>query len=419
MENSDAKRPQISDNTDQGIGKAKSLVYSKLILFFFMAALSLLGDAATLSDINVGRVPIDDQSSITQSKAGREALRQVFIKMSGHEQTVNEPEIRRAISNYEQYLIASSFVQQQAGLMFEARFNEDKLIALLKATGLPVWASLRPSATLWFAQLTSTGDIRWLTQNTAATFNQTLQQLAFERGVGIVLPMGDLNDAMAISAFDVWTQNTSKLIAQSTRYDTPATISATLRPITATMREQYLEEANFLSQQQALERLLNGAEGGQVADMNKGTQLATAPTEEDEFQLDWIISSGQPVIIGKQFLTSADQAPLILVNEYADSLAQRYAVTAAVSASEARNIILSMQNIHSLSDYNQVLALVNTMPQVNDVRLSTVRGATADFAISLNGNSEDFTSLLVLDKRVNMVFGTADTEQNIQLIWQR
>lgn len=384
-----------------------------------MAALSLHGDAATLSDINVGRVPIDDQSSITQSKAGREALRQVFIKMSGHEQTVNEPEIRRAISNYEQYLIASSFVQQQAGLMFEARFNEDKLIALLKATGLPVWASLRPSATLWFAQLTSTGDIRWLTQNTAATFNQTLQQLAFERGVGIVLPMGDLNDAMAISAFDVWTQNTSKLIAQSTRYDTPSTISATLRPITATMREQYLEEANFLSQQQALERLLNGAEGGQVADMNKGTQLATAPAEEDEFQLDWIISSAQPVIIGKQFLTSADQAPLILVNEYADSLAQRYAVTAAVSASEARNIILSMQNIHSLSDYNQVLALVNTMPQVNDVRLSTVRGATADFAISLNGNSEDFTSLLVLDKRVNMVFGTADTEQNIQLIWQR
>lgn len=398
--------------------RRKFLSYLKCLLIVLMVLFSSQGLAALIADINVGRVAIDDQSANTQTAAGRAALKQVLIKMSGSLQTVEQPAILRAIVNYEQYLIASSFVQQRSQLMFEARFNQEKLHALLKATGQPIWANLRPSATLWLAEQNLQGDVRWLNQNTAIDFNQALQQAAFERGVGIILPLGDLSDSMAISDFDVWTQNTVKLIPQSMRYDTVFTISGTINPITQEIRQRLAEQAAFLSQQQALDHLFNAPTDDSIATQSSGITV-NAPSSTDQLQLDWIISSAQEVHIGKLFLTELSEAPSALVDQFADILAQQYAVSGERSAADAVTRRLSVRNIRSLSDFNQALALVNAMPQISRVELSDVQGDTASFVILLNGNSEEFISLVVLDKRVSQSLNPAPAGQDIQLIWRR
>ncbi|WP_371193014.1 DUF2066 domain-containing protein [Glaciecola sp. SC05] len=418
LEIRDAKQAQISDNTHTVNIRLFFLMYLKLIFILVLSCASAHLCATAVADVNVGRVLIADQSTATQSTAGREALKQVFIKISGSEETVLEPTIRRAIVNYEQYLISSSFVQRQDILMFEARFNQEKIITLLKATGLPIWASLRPNATLWLAEQNQLSNIRWLNQNTAREFNQHLQQLAFERGVNIVLPLGDLNDAMVISDFDVWTQNTAKLMPQSNRYGTVFTISATLKPITENMRTQYQEEAMFLEQQRALERLFNPALV-ESSPANNSPQALSAIDENARFQIDWIFSNAKEVHIGKGFLADDKGAAALLVKEYADMLARQYAFGGDSTVGDARLHKLTMQNVRSLTDYNQVIELIRTMPQVDNVELIGVNGSNAIFLITLSTNSAEFINLVVLDRRVRESVNTSLEEHNIQLMWQR
>jgi hypothetical protein len=388
------------------------LIWVSVFLFWGVSMPSL---AATVADIAVGRVAITEQSLSTQKQAGRDALRQVFIKLSGFESSVQAPEIQRAINNYEQYLVASSYLQQRQQLVFEARFNQDKLISLLKSSGLPIWANLRPSATLWLARQTRAMDIQWLNQNTAGAFNQALQQAAFERGINIVLPLGDLTEAMLISNFDVWTQNSSKLISQSKRYDTPFTISATIKPITDSMRQQYIEEANFLSQQQELEQLFNRSSNA-PASVDKQSAMIL-PSDTDTYQLDWIVSSAQQIDIGKTFLQNEDQAMPALVNQYADMLAVKYALTGETSATSSTSHVV-LQNVMSLSDYNDALTLFKGMPQISNISLEGVSGNRAKFLISLNGTAEEFVELVVLDKRVNRPLNLIESS-DVQLMWKR
>ena len=374
-----------------------------LVFIVFYCAVS---DAATVKDIAVGRVMIENQSQATQRQAGRAALEQVFVKLSGSVNVVNDPTIKRAIGNYEQYLVASSYLQRADTLMFEARFNQDKIVSLLKSTGMPIWANLRPNATLWFAKQSDDGDIIWFNQNASPEFNQRLQQLSFERGVNIVLPIGDLTDSMSISDFDVWTQNTTKLVAQTTRYNTAFTLSAAMKPITDRMRQQYQEEADFLNQQQELNRLFNTPDAVNNQSSNKSAAIQL-PAESDFFQLDWIVSSEQELHIKKAFVASEEDAQALIVNQYADMLAAQYGTSGERAVSLNRSLV-SVQNIKSLSDINALQSLLKEMPQVNEVELFGVSGNSANFYVVLNASMETLINLLTLDTRVSLPNNTLE-----------
>jgi hypothetical protein len=213
----------------------------------------------------------------------------------------------------------------------------------------------------------------------------------------------------------VWTQNSSKLISQSKRYDTPFTISATIKPITDSMRQQYIEEANFLSQQQELEQLFNRSSNA-PASVDKQSAMIL-PSDTDTYQLDWIVSSAQQIDIGKTFLQNEDQAMPALVNQYADMLAVKYALTGETSATSSTSHVV-LQNVMSLSDYNDALTLFKGMPQISNISLEGVSGNRAKFLISLNGTAEEFVELVVLDKRVNRPLNLIESS-DIQLMWKR
>lgn len=387
----------------------------KLLLLLLSGVLSFNTAASVVADINVGRVLISDQSMATQSSAGRDALKQVFIKITGSDAVLSEPTIEKAIVNFEQFLIASSFVQRQNELVFEARFNQEKLMALLKASKLPIWTNLRPNASLWLGQDDPSSNVTWLNQNTAMAFNQKLQQLAFERGVSIILPLGDLNDAMQVSDFDVWTQNTAKLVAQSRRYDTAFVISATIKPLNDEMRQQYQQSAELLEQQLALERMFNVKSSASNITTGERKNLEA---ENAMFRLNWIFKSAQQLHIGESLLRTPADAAAVLVDEYANMLASQYTLSPNQNGASSSTVYMNIKNIASLADFNQALALIESMPQVNDVQLLEVSPEYARFKLALNGRSADLANLLALDTRLSISRASMPQEQNIQLIWQ-
>nr|WP_136252254.1 DUF2066 domain-containing protein [Ningiella ruwaisensis] len=359
--------------------------------------------AAEVSHVNVGRVVIEDQSVNAQQRAGREALAQVFVKLSGAESVLDDPIIKRAINNFEQYLISSSYLQINDKRYFEARFNQEQLVGLIRGSNLPIWPSIRPSASLWLAIQTPSKDIEWLNQNNATEFNQKLQQTAFESGVNVLLPLGDLNDAMAISDFDVFTQNSPKLLQQNSRYGTEFIISAAVKPISVNMREEYEQQAQFSEQQAQLNALLNQPNGLPSSNAQPSSDAALErhfPAPSDNFQMDLIFSNGTQIEIRKRFFENEDNIAETVIDEYVSWLVAQYAVDTSSNASVASQLI-TINNVRSFVDASRALQALSNAPQVNSASIVGLNGSSVQVKVSLNGSVEGLLSVLKLDKRLS------------------
>jgi hypothetical protein len=169
--------------------KGKSVCFTLLFLFaVVLATSSFFSVANNIEHVNIGRIAVDDQSIRSQQRAGKLALEQVFVKLSGNVAVTKESEISKAIDNYEQFLVASSFIQQGQTLVFEATFNKTKVENLLLASGLSVWTSLRPSAVVWLALENSERQKVVLSQYSDSERAQKVILKAFARGVEVVMP---------------------------------------------------------------------------------------------------------------------------------------------------------------------------------------------------------------------------------------
>ncbi|WP_395343395.1 DUF2066 domain-containing protein [Ningiella sp. W23] len=428
--------------------------------------------ASSVADINLGRVMIEEQSMSAQRQAGRDAMRQVFTKLSGMPSSAEAPAIRAAINNFERYLISSSYLTLNDQLFFEARFNEDALISLLRNEGLSIWPNLRPSAMLWISyegegHIGATGSVSnqgfsdkannadstgtnndprgtfdlesgkddsqtnslaegWLNQNNAFEFSQSLAQASFARGVNVNLPLGDLIDSMAINEFDLKSQNIRKFLLQSTRYNVEYVISAVIKPITEKDRAQYNQEREFLAQQAALEKLLLNEQsrdrlpGDGEQQASAEAELKQVPGDEDKFSLEIVSSNGSEVSVQRHYLPTVDGLAEYIVNLYADNLVQQYAVDAVSLASETAGV-LQLQGIQSITDYNQALALLEEMPQVSELSLRSLEGKTAYFSVGLKGDIDSFISLISLDDRVSVppVSSNFSQDSYIPLLWKQ
>ncbi|WP_352109293.1 DUF2066 domain-containing protein [Glaciecola sp. XM2] len=392
----------------------------KTYFFVLLLVLSLSHGAfaSKVDSINIGRVAVDNQSLSTQTAAGREALRQVFVKMSGSKDTLSHPGIRRSVSNYEDYLVSSTFLQEGDQLWLQATFNEQLIERELRSAGQPIWANLRPDASMWIAIETDTAAIEWLHQNNAQGFDRQLAHAAFERGVNVVLPLGDLSDSMAVTAFDVWTQNISKLSMQTPRYETDFFINVSVQRISADTRLRLAEQQAFIEQQKALDDLFNAVA---VDEQTSKVEALLMPSDSDQLQVDWVISGDNTIDIGKSYIEDASQIAQVVIDVFADKLAQQYATGGGLLAQNlASNNTIVVSNIRSLTDYHKAQTLIAAIPQVNTLNLRRIEGERAFFDVTLSGEIAEFVSLITLDPRMSRL-AEQQSEQSldaIQLVWE-
>lgn len=348
-----------------------------LILMSFVSA------AGNIEHVNIGRIAVNDQSTNSQQKAGKLALKQVFIKLSGNIDVVNENEISKAIDNYEQFLIASSFIQQGQNLVFEASFNQAKVQSLLVASGRNVWASLRPSAVIWLAIENSENQKNIVYRSSFNDMAQNIDSKAFARGVEVVIPLGDLNDAMNVSVYDVWNQFISKLQDQSVRYNTDYLISATVEQISES--------------------------------------LATEKIPRDAtHKLDYVITSAdfrrpKSVETGRVFGRSEEAVVIELVDIYANVLAEQFTLNTQ-SETGSQSIRAAISGIDSLADYVNMLALIKSVPSVKNIKLIKQKNDIALVEIDQKTSIAQLKSILLLDKRLSL--DTTFQQAEISFRWQ-
>lgn len=402
------------------------------ILLIILFACGFCGKSVNATDIehvNIGRIAVDDQSIRSQQKAGKSALRQVFIKISGNQNIVQTPEIGRAINNYEQYLIASSFIQVNKELVFEAIFSRSKVEQLLLASGQSVWTSLRPNGLLWVVNENEDGSKTMLSHNSGSALIPIVEKSAFARGVDVILPLGDIQDASQVSLYDLWNQHLGKIINQSQRYVPDFIISSTIQAYTyAEHQERQALEREFKDreadstklEQKQLDvspddvstivindlvestELTNVGQSDNPADIDHIPRLLTTEVPIDTaFKLDYIITNMANVERGVIYASEREEAIMKLIDSYANILADEFALGANSSA-EKTNTLIQVNNISSLVDYLSLIELLNSVPSVSATKLQRLVGNKAQISVEHAMNIQQLAAILALDTRTKI-----------------
>lgn len=311
---------------------------------------------APIENLNEGQIIVTDQSNFTQKRAGKRAFQQVIVKLSGDVAVLENLQVRRAATNFEQYLVASTFIQEDDKLIYQAEFNEPKIVSLLRTENLNIWGKRRPTGLLWLAIEDDANKSKTLvSQSSSSPYLDIIKQSARDRGVDLLLPIGDLTDAMNVTPLDVWGLYSSSIFNNSNRYGTNYVI---------------------------------GARIGIVFDNDSASE---------KHELSYFITNGQT--IEAEQLVGDDANALIgqFVNEYANYLAGLYSV-GSTDNDEIYPVTLNIANVNTLLDYRKVLDILSSLTVTEKVELSAQSKDIASFNLSSNVSITRLKTILKLEQ---------------------
>ncbi|MFT6328916.1 MAG: hypothetical protein ACJAYN_000843 [Bermanella sp.] len=338
-----------------------SLVLNKLlaiIVFTLCLVTSMRCHSTPIDHLNKGQIIVTDQSSFTQKIAGKRAFQQVVVKLSGDVAALENLQVKRSVTNFEQYLVASTFIQDGDKLLYQAEFNEQKVVNLLRSESLNVWGKRRPSGLFWLAIEDDVSKNKTLiTQSSTSIYLDTIRQATYDRGVELLMPIGDLTDSMNITVLDVWGLFSSSIFNKSTRYGTNYVI---------------------------------GARVGVVFDDFSARET---------LQLSYFITNGQTIETNK--IVGDDIAVLIaeFVNEYATYLANLYSIEASESG-QIYSLSLNIANVNTLIKYRKVLEILSSLTVTQTVELSAQSKDVASFILASNVPLERLKTILKLEQNL-------------------
>ena len=335
------------------------LVLKKLFSIFALilcSVISMQAHSAPIEHLNKGQIIVTDQSNFTQNKAGKRAFQQVVVKLSGDVAVLENLQVKRSATNFEQYLVASTFIQDGDKLLYQAEFNEQKIVDLLRTENLNVWGKRRPAGLLWLVIEDDISKKKSLvTQSSSSQYLETIDQVAYDRGVALIMPIGDLTDSMNITALDVWGLFSSSIFNKSIRYGTNYVIGARV--------------------------------GIVFDDFSAGEKL----------QLSYFITNGQTIktneIVGDDVTTLIAE----FVNEYATYLATLYSVESNETG-QIYSVTLNIANVDTLVKYRRVREILSSLAVTQNVDLIAQSKDVASFILTSNVPVQRLKTILKLEQ---------------------
>ena len=405
--------------------------------------------------VNEAHIEVSDQSQRTQQAALKEALKQVFVKMSGSTAVLDNAGVKAALRTPQAMLRSYRFDFDGNRTYYVAEFDNTKLTELLQREMLPLWGDRRPETIVWIAQDVSDEDKRIiLEESSQSELTLTLKQTAKERGIPLSLPLMDLTDNVNITIYDVWGRFVEPLQTASVRYgidniigarvykndptvipELPETVVASgtidsledvLDSEPARMSDQNVErdtpegvtnsnsdisaDSDVIKETEVVD---NAALG--MAETNTNTQSQPlAPFTMDEFThyakragegdfaLDWVFIGGGKVSYGSIYGDTPELLASELVDAYSNYLSSLYAVV-GIDASKREVLTVSIANVGTIGSYASVKAYLNSLSVIESATLIEQSGTVATFALTLVGTVDDLLNSVRLETKLRPV----------------
>ena len=197
--------------------------------FVLLASLLAYGESARGADalLDVDQ-PLVTHSLPDQKLATQTALQRVLVRVSGRRDLGSSPGMGRAMSEAHRYASQMSFATTPTGEVLRLHFERASVESLLRSVGLPVWPSAhRPTLVLWLlADAPRRGIIG---RNSSDPLLAALRAEAKERGLPVVVPVGDAGEADIVTAAALDARVFAPVAKASSRYGSQVALVGRIR----------------------------------------------------------------------------------------------------------------------------------------------------------------------------------------------
>ncbi len=353
---------------DFSVKNPKLRRHNKALACLFVLVILVLSDAMMAIEVTglyQGIVPVESRDNVMErQEAFNAALRQVLLKITGNITIYNQPLIRRALTNADDYVDTWSYrtvtsSQGQDGTFAEApgielsvTFFEPEVLALLDSAGIPLWPRNRPYTLVWLVVQDELGERQLVGSSSRDNLDilSLLESGAQRRGLPVLLPILDFEDLRAVLTNDVWNMDTERLLAASARYQSESVLVIRLF---RTLAGDVLGRSNYLFRNQV-------------------------------FELELFEESVETFV--EQSIALA-----------ADELSAYYAVLLSGTDS-SMEVNLTVNGITSAEDYASLLGYIAQLTDVNEHHIVRVKDQTIQLKLVTGGQLRQLVETIALNR---------------------
>lgn len=214
----------------------KRRIISILVIFWLLPFSAI---AMRVPGLYTAEVPVPDQTEKNRESAVHTALRMVLVKLTGDRFAGNRADLTPLIRQAEDYMQeyryrqkaipqTESGVPQELSLKLSVRFNEDSLNQSLRALGVPVWGSERPSTLIWMVVEGENRERSMISMDSGSQYISVIADRANLRGIALIFPLMDLEDTARLRPGDIWGDFKQPVLDASARYHPDSILTGVL-----------------------------------------------------------------------------------------------------------------------------------------------------------------------------------------------
>lgn len=215
-----------------------SIKVASCFLLLATGIFPLLAQSATDVELYREKVVISQNAAQKeQNEAVADAFERVLVRVTGQDDALVTPEIRKELSNGSRYLTSFRFDssdefftnilgEQVPTKSMILEFDENAVNSLLLRNQLPVWGSRRPDVLVWIADRSDADRIP--SDSESSELTEALAVQADRRGLPYLLPIMDLTDTLALGFPELFGLFSQDIEAASARYESEAVLAGRL-----------------------------------------------------------------------------------------------------------------------------------------------------------------------------------------------
>lgn len=368
-------------------------IKSIFIFLYFIIHLSIyIAYASTVEDLYKSVIPINNNQAANSKEVLKQGMLQVLTKVSGSSNIEQNPIIKAALDNPEEYLFKYTQNRENKQRISVQEYINIKINHLLKQADIEAWGKQRPTVLSWVTieldprtriilnESNQYIDTSLIEQNSA--YKQIIQKQAMLRGVPIAFPLQDLTEQMNISQASIWAQFIDDLKLASERYQAPVIFSASINKI------NYLESLSLDSQLwQAKFMIINKLN-------NSDNNQNIIKYEAQDENLEQVIEHG--------------------INWLADNLAKGYTIAHDLPM---KDLDLRITGINTVKDYVKLNNYLNNLSVVSRVAVNSQDKNILNITVSVKQGESALKQALSLDNKL-VLAKQLENDQVLQLRWR-
>ncbi|WP_105255621.1 DUF2066 domain-containing protein [Pseudoalteromonas sp. T1lg75] len=348
------------------------MIRNLLLLLIVLGAWPL--QAIEVKGLYQYRQPVEDKTRASRATASQNALLNVIVKVTGDAGAADNSTVRTALPDIANYMTKYEYADDKGQTYLRVQFDGNKVNALVRDAGLPLWGNRRPLVVIWLA-IEDGWRREFMTADSYPQIQALLADRASRRGLPVVTPLLDLEDHQHVTVADVWGNFSDSLDIASKRYMAERVVSARL----------YKD------------------------DNSDAWELEWRFTNEDQFEAIKHKGDQQQVVVD-------------MVDALASALASEYAIDAS-SSYEAQQQTLKLYNTLTFVDIEYALRRLKSLSVVTDVAVIHISQERVEIRISHTGGVEDLKKALTLDSyfsdyRDPQKFYYSNSNDDLEYAWQ-